>query len=345
MGGDIILSDLHNVAQAVSSLVANSEDTIRQLKVCTKQVNEMIALTNNVMQGTAQREHQNLSNQLIVSQKKLEYATQNLVNVSKYGNDWVSGHVLVSKLGVSVSHGYSDFPAYAESNEIENPFKPTRSTPRDLPVSQYGFVKSTTGIEVYDSPLEVDKYLYAKQGNAYTNFKGTCGLCSCANILRLAGVDYGEKEMIDYAANTKGDFLGTRLCTVNPFNPSASGGTTPKQRQQILDYFGVSSGIWDVKTNADGTTSIDTINDIAQWISEGRGVMVDVDAGLFYNNPKCRNLGHAVTITSVEKNKYGDVTAFYILDSNQGTVKYNSWEIQEMLRNFVGINVTSQIIR
>ena len=72
---------------------------------------------------------------------------------------------------------------------------------------------------------------------------------------------------------------------------------------------------------------------------------MDVDAGLFYNSPKNYGKGHAVTITSVEKNKYGDITAFYILDSNQGTVKYNAWEIQEMLRSFVGINVTSQIIR
>lgn len=117
------------------------------------------------------------------------------------------------------------------------------------------------------------------------------------------------------------------------------------QRQQILNHFGISSSIEAVKTYQDGKVSIETINDIAKWISEGRGVIVDVDAGLFYNSPKDYGEGHAVTITSVEKNKYGDVTAFYILDSNRGTVKYNSWEIQEMLRNFVGINVTSQIIR
>ena len=98
-------------------------------------------------------------------------------------------------------------------------------------------------------------------------------------------------------------------------------------------------------TDADGKASIDTINEIGKWVSEGRGVIIDVDAGAFYNSPPNYGKGHAVTITSVEKNKYGDITAFYILDSNQGTVKYPTWEIQECMRTFVGMNVTSQIIR
>lgn len=311
----------------------------------SKQIDEMIASANNTMRGTMQHEYQELVNQLLVAKKKIDFAVDSLVNVSNLGNDWLREHISASGAGTAILPSGMGFYASTQSEIAEDSLKPTRTEPRDLTLSQYGFSKNKDGFEVYDSPLEMDKYLYASQGSAYENFKGTCGLCSCANILRLAGVNYGEKEMIDYAANQEGGLFADRLCTVNPFNPAASGGTTPKQRQQILDHFGVSSSIWDIKTDANGRTSEETIKDIAKWISEGRGVIVDVDGGLFYNSPMNYGKGHAVTITSVEKNKYGDITAFYILDSNQGTVKCNSWELQDMLRTFVGINVTSQIIR
>lgn len=352
------MSDLQIIAQHISNLITDAEDTAVQVRHYSKQMNEMLVFINNAMKGTNQQGHHDLMTQLLVSQKKLDYAADCLASISKSGKEWMSEHI--SNSGTKADAVYSSDNSFVsmDSQTNEDLLKPTRKTPRDLSVSQYGFSRKPNGMEIYDSPLEVDRYLYAKQGSAYTNFKGTCGLCSCANVLRLAGVDYGEKEMIDYAANQQGGFFSKKLCYVNPFNPYESGGTTPMQRQQILNHFGISSSIEAVKIYPDGKVSIETINDIAKWISEGRGVIVDVDAGLFYNRPKDygrghavtitsveKNKGHAVTVTSVEKNKYGDVTGFYILDSNRGTVRYNSWEIQEMLRNFVGINVTSQIIR
>lgn len=339
------MSDLQNIAQQISGLVTNTENATAQVRIYTKQMNEMLALVNNAMKGTNQCEYQKLINQLNVSKMKLNHAAGCLLEVTKSGSDWLRKHVYGGDVSTEPDDSFTNSFDLSASNISEDSLQPTRRTPRDLTLSQYGFTTNASGMEVYDSPLEMDQYLYSKQGSAYDNFKGTCGLCSCANVLRLAGVNYGEKEMIDYAANPQGGLFSQKLCTVNPFSASASGGTTPKQRQQILDYFGVSSSVWNIKTDADGKTSIDTINDIGKWVSEGRGVIVDVDAGLFYNSPPNYEKGHAVTITSVEKNKYGDVTAFYILDSNQGTIKCNAWEVQEMLRTFVGINVTSQIIR
>ncbi len=341
------MSDLQDIAQQVSSFVSGAESATAQVRTYSAQVNQMLVMTKNAMQGTSQQGYQGLLNQLLNSKKKLDYAADCLFAVSQDGKNWIEQHTTGNGSGVSATPLNSFIiPSTTSGNcEGEDPFKPTRTTPRDLPVSQYGFTTDASGMDVYDSPLEVDKYLYSKQGSAYENFKGTCGLCSCANVLRLAGVDYGEKEMIEYAADPHGGLFSPKLCTVNPFDALASGGTTPKQRQQILDHFGVSSSIWNIKTDADGRTSMEMINDIANWVSEGRGVIVDVDAGLFYNSPPNYGKGHAVTITSVEKNKYGDVTAFYILDSNQGTVKLNAWDLQDTLRPFVGINVTSQIIR
>lgn len=345
MKGGVFLSDLQTVAQSLSVLVANAKTSIVQVNAYSQKVNQMLVMVKSAMQGTEQREYEDLVNQLFISQKKLEHTTKCLTEITNVANNWLREHWGMTQ-PMSIPDGATyEVTANLDTDMRDDSLRPTRKSPRDLPSTQYSFSKTSTGMEIYDSPLEVDKYLYSKQGSAYDNFKGTCGLCSCANILRLAGVDIGEKEIIDYAANMQGGMFSAKLCTVNPFNPAASGGTTPKQRQQILDYFGISSSIWNVKTDTNGRTSIDTINDIGKWVSEGRGVIVDVDAGLFYNSPKNYGKGHAVTITSVEKNKYGDVTAFYILDSNQGTVKYNAWEIQEMLRSFVGINVTSQIIR
>ena len=311
----------------------------------SQKVNQMLVMVKSAMQGTEQREYKDLVNQLFISQKKLEHTTKYLTEITNVVNKWMRARFGTTQPVFISDSGINEVSSNIGMDVGNDSLRPTRKTPRDLPSTRYCFSKTSSGMEIYDSPLEVDKYLYSKQGSAYDNFKGTCGLCSCANILRLAGVDIGEKEIIDYVANMQGGFFSAKLCTVDPFNPAASGGTTPKQRQQILEYFGISSSIWNVKTDKNGKTSIDTINDIGKWISEGRGVIVDVDAGLFYNSPKNYGKGHAVTITSVEKNKYGDVTAFYILDSNQGTVKYNVWEMQEMLRSFVGINVTSQIIR
>lgn len=340
----MFLSELEAVAQALLALISNANASIVEVNVCSKQVNQMFATANKIMQGTEQCGFQEMIGLLLVSQKKLEYAEKCLIRLTNVGNNWLECH-FGSTHPTVINGAIANNSTDTATNPEDDPLKPTRKTPRDLPVTQYGFSQTSNGMEVYDSPLEVDKYLYAEQGSAYDKFQGTCGLCSIVNILRLAGVNIGEKEVIDYAVNTQGSFFSPKLCTVNPFNSDESGGTTPKQRQKILDYFGISSSIWNVKLDVDGRTSIDTINDIAKWISEGRGVIVDVDAGLFYNSPKNNGKGHAVTITSVEKNKYGDVTAFYILDSNQGTVKYNAWEIQDILRSFVGINVTSQIIR
>lgn len=340
------MSDLQTIAQQIFDLVAYAEDVTAKTKIYSNQINEMLILINNTIHGTSYREYQELINRLSDSQAKINYVIECLISVSEHGRDWLREHVSVG--GTERGRLYNQVNSFVSTVakiNTEDTFKPTRKTPRNLSVSQYGFSKDKTGMEIYDSPLEIDKYLYAKQGSADENFKGTCGLCACANVLRLAGVNYGEKEMIDYASKRQGDFFSQPLCTVKWYDPFASGGTTPEERKQILEHFGINSSVVDVKTYRNGKVSIDTINDIAEWVSEGRGVIIDVDGGLFYDDPKKNGKGHAVTITSVERNKYGDITAFYILDSNRGTVKYSSCEIQEMVRNWIGINVTNQIIR
>ena len=225
--------------------------------------------------------------------------------------------------------------------------KPDRKTPRDLAVTQYSFTQKPGGEMVYDSPMELAAYLYAKQGTADPKFGGTCGLCSCANILRMAGVLLGEKEMIDYASVTPdGEGSSKMLCAVYPGDRNASGGTSPENRKAILEHFGISSKLVPVEMDNGSGASDKTINELANYVSEGRGVIVSVHAKMLYKGLQTSGDLHAVTVTSVMKDKDGNVLGFYIADSNvgRGTTFY---PLSLLRKSFSGsdMNVTHSIIR
>ena len=253
--------------------------------------------------------------------------------------------------GVSgiVSDSISDTPVpWNEGETVSIPhMEPNRSTPRDLPQTQYGFTKDSNGNLTYDSPMEMDQYLYAKQGSAYTNFQGTCGLCSCANILRLSGVDVTEKDVIDYAASVgnPGSFSG-KLCEIDPNCADATGGTGPDERKEILEHFGISSGVWPVEKKG-GMATEETVEQISDFISDGRGVILSVHASVLNPEMYLNDLDsdfHAVTVTSVSKNNLGEVVGFYICDSNSGTSYYDVNTVRKALTGN-DMNYTHQRIR
>lgn len=225
--------------------------------------------------------------------------------------------------------------------------------PRNLSHTKYGYSRNKRGESEYDSPMEMDKYLYASQGSANLNYKGTCGLCSCANILRLAGVLIGEGDMIEFASSTKdlvdGTFLSPNLCVTNSVFSGSRGATGPIQRKQILEHFGIRSELVDVPLiKRGGVIEVpSTVTDaIADYVSEGKGVILSVHASKLdpvkYGNRK--NDYHAVTVTSVTRDIYKKPIGFYICDSNQGTKFYYADEISSALTGSQ-MNVTSQIIR
>lgn len=224
---------------------------------------------------------------------------------------------------------------------------PTRTTPRDLAASQFGFTKDNDGNMVYDSPNEMNQYLYKTQGSADANFQGTCGLCSCANILRLSGVNASEAEMIAYASKTRdpNSFNGM-LCATGYSDPGLNGGTSPKSRQQILDHFGIDSGIFPIAHNSDGSIADSNLSQIADHVSAGRGVILSVHADVLWNDAAFGvDDYHAVTVTSVKKNSAGDVLGFYICDSaNGGTTYYSADKVKRALTGSP-MNVTYPIIR
>lgn len=222
---------------------------------------------------------------------------------------------------------------------------PNRQSPRDLTTSQFGFVKDSDGNLVYDSPIETNAILYTTQGSANADFQGTCGLCSCANLLRLSGVNMSEADMIAYASNTDSATLG-KLCSTGYDDPGMNGGTGPKDRQQILDHFGISCGVFKLSRTADGKIDSSNLTQIADSVSAGKGVILSVHADMLWDDaPFGIDDYHAVTVTSVKKDSAGNILGFYICDSAKGgTTYYSADKVQRCLTG-APMNITHQIIR
>lgn len=190
--------------------------------------------------------------------------------------------------------------------------------------------KQTEDGTIYDSPVEKRSQLNLNQGKV-PRFKGTCGLCSCENVLRLAGVEVTEADVVKYASENK-------LCVYRRFGMAGTnGGTSAGDRQEILRHFGLES-----------TQMPSSIENIALAVSEGRGVIVSVHASrLWYSVPFVGDF-HAVTVTSVKKDAVGNILGFYIADSGihgkDGDGYYSREKFEKALTKRP-LNVTSQIIR
>lgn len=249
---------------------------------------------------------------------------------------------------ISISHneGQQDFGSTSLSDSQVSQSPLTNKNPRDLVTTMQTFHTETDGTSVYNSPIETGSYLCPKQGNARKGFRGTCGLCSCANILRLAGVNISEGDVIDYASRTDSPREDGKLCEVGHFFPGSNGGTTAVDRKEILEHFGVSSGVFEIPTNADGEATDESIRQIADYVSAGRGVIISVHAYALWDGiADSINDAHAITVTSVKKDADGRVLGFYVNDTGKGgTYYYSSEQIRNALTG-APMNVTYQIIR
>lgn len=101
------MSDLQNIAQQISVLISSAESATVQVRTFSAQLNQIISLANNTIQGSEYREYQDMISQLNISRKKLEYAAECLIGVSKSGKDWLAGHILNITSGTTTT-GYSD---------------------------------------------------------------------------------------------------------------------------------------------------------------------------------------------------------------------------------------------
>ena len=189
------------------------------------------------------------------------------------------------------------------------------------------------GSMVFNTPVETGGKLDSCQGKV-SGFLGTCGLVSCVNVLRLAGYPATESEVVGYASTTSAGFGRGKLCTTNSF-PEDNGGTSAKTRQQILQHFGIKSELREA-----------SVENIADAVSDGRGVIISVYAGMLYNGWSNHRDLHAITVTSVKKDRSGNVLGFYVCDSGTGGVDnskfYTTFQVENALSGRP-MNVTSII--
>ncbi len=152
-----------------------------------------------------------------------------------------------------------------------------------------------------------------EQGDNPYNASGNCGLVSISNMLRRAGMDVSEKDVTRCA-------IDSGLCDYNPMGSADNnGGTTIEMRCDILNKFGVAS---DICPSGNGGT----LEDIADAIDSGRGVLISVNAGElwdcddgsvpFWGRPVSN---HCIMVTGIARNAAtGEIAGVYIADSGRG---------------------------
>ena len=185
-------------------------------------------------------------------------------------------------------------------------------------VNDYGMnaeVRSNVpGVEraiVIGNPEETAQILDSIQGDAIEGAEGTCGLTSIANLCVMNGQNVTEGMVVEYA-------LENDLCMYDPWSAPETGGTTAEWQVDILRNFGIEAEYNDA--------SINTYEVIADAIEDGKGVIVELDAGKLWDEPSCSSkilwffptANHAVTVTGVARNaETGEITGFYICDSGR----------------------------
>lgn len=164
---------------------------------------------------------------------------------------------------------------------------------------------------VIGNPEEIAMVLDSVQGDEVEGAEGTCGLTSIANLCVMNGQDVTEGMVVEYA-------LENGLCNYDPWAPEETGGTSAESQVEILKAFGIDAEFNDA--------SVHTYETIADAIENGKGVIVELDAGELWNEPGCSTkfLGlfpvanHAVTITGVARDAAtGEIAGFYICDSGR----------------------------
>ena len=197
---------------------------------------------------------------------------------------------------------------YLETTEFKQdiPYPTTDifELPKNSDVPQLRDVLSDGRETVIIGNVEKSKDFVTPQGDNPYGFKGTCGLVSVTGVLRQFGQEHiTEADVVKYAVEHR-----PPLCNVSN-NMELSGGTTPEQLSKLLGDAGVSAR----------PEMLGSLDVLAQRVSEGRGVIIGVNAGHLWDNAQYLENGqanHAVVVTGVAKDpNTGKIQGFFINDS------------------------------
>jgi len=130
-----------------------------------------------------------------------------------------------------------------------------------------------------------------------------CGVQSAQQIIYLAtGKKLDETALLQDAIKK-----GNANPGPNPPDLKLAGGTQADQRQRILKDHGVASSIQPT-----------TRANLEQAIKDGKGVIVNVDAGVLYNAARHLGKGHTVTVTGGTFDDNGHLTTVNLNDTGSG---------------------------
>jgi hypothetical protein len=143
------------------------------------------------------------------------------------------------------------------------------------------------------------------QGENFEHFRADCGVVCCVDVLDQFGLYHSEAEVVRHA-------LARGELHIEVGRPDESGWTYPGEQAQILCDYGVPA-------HPDRARSIEWL---AGAVQLGHGVIIGVNGGVLWSNP--RNLGtgeanHAITVTGIARDVYaGALLGFFINDSGTG---------------------------
>jgi hypothetical protein len=248
-------------------------------------------------------------NECAIYEKEMTRYAESYRSMLKKGDSFLERYAELLKLSRVAIDGHNAVTGSANNasaSTINNSTKQTWKTNSD-------------GTLTFNAPVETGQMLDSNQGKV-SGYWGTCGLVSCANVLRMAGKNADESQMVSFASsyNVCGD----------------EGGTNYSQRQFILSQHGIGS-----------TLQAATIENIDAAIAEGRGVIASVRANDLWQDPDASGL-HAITITSVKRDRAGDILGFYVCDSGTGGKDSAKYYSADHIKNSLSgrpLNVTSVI--
>ena len=163
---------------------------------------------------------------------------------------------------------------------------------------------------VFGDPYELSGRLDDNQGDNDLHAGGDCGLVSIANLLTTAGLEVNEDDMVNYAVNHN-------LCSYSRFSfPSNRGGTNTLEQTAILSNLGIQT------SSHFAYTPEGSIDAVAKYIEDGRGVILGVNSGYLWDNPAyvgSGNVDHSVFATGTVRDPLsGELKGIIVCDSGRG---------------------------
>lgn len=328
-------SEAYNLMQNARQRIAEADKEIEfYSKQCEKfemKLRELNALRNNYMPQAAKAKNV-LEDDLDSLKRSFNDASVGLYNFMR------TMEMAKAILYDSEVNGtdISNFALPKGAKIFDKPARENLFLPAKEPANTNVWAFEKNGDVIIGNPENTGNQLISNQGRI-DGFKGTCGLCSVANVVLLSGNPASERNMVDVAS-------AFNLCTHTSVFSSNNGSTSAQDRKALLEKFGISSMLIP-QCERNGLKREYQTDLIADYVSKGHGVILSVHASKLYKGWTLGGDYHAVTVTGVKKDSFGNVQGFYICDSNSRPCSYYTTEQLEGALTKHNMNVTTEPIR